>query len=31
MAGERREMRVANPNVYEFRMDQSFYDLTNLY
>jgi phage terminase large subunit-like protein len=31
MAGERREMRVANPNIYEFRMDQSFYDLTNLY
>lgn len=31
MAGERREMRMSNPGIYEFRMDQSFYDLTNLY
>lgn len=31
MAGERREMRVGNPNVYEFRLDQSFYQLNNLY
>jgi phage terminase large subunit-like protein len=31
MAGERREMRVANPNEYQFQMDQSFYDLSKLY
>lgn len=31
MAGERKEMRMADPNRYEFRLDQSFYDLRNLY
>lgn len=31
MSGERKEMRVGNPNVYDFRLDQSFYQLNNLY
>lgn len=31
MAGERKEMRVGNPNVYDFRLDQEFYALNNLY
>lgn len=31
MAGERKEMRVGNPNVYDFHLDQSFYQLNNLY
>lgn len=31
MAGERKEMRMGNPTVYDFHLDQSFYQLNNLY
>jgi phage terminase large subunit-like protein len=30
MAGERRAMRVSDPSQYDFRMDQSVYDLSRL-
>jgi phage terminase large subunit-like protein len=30
MAGEKRQMRVSDPAKYDFRMDQSLYDLSKL-